>query len=273
MRLALYEPDIPQNAGAILRLGACLGVAVDLIEPFGFIWTTAVCNAPAWIISPGRADAAPLLGARSARVPRGRLILLTTQGSVPYHRFAFAADDTLLLGRESAGVPAEVHAAADARVTHPDAPRPALAQCRARRCHRTGRGVAPDRAAAAEDAEREQRSSKRRRRRHGSRSCAIASAPRSRRSRTSSMRATARRAKGSASAPAMGARGRRRRHDGDAQRPRLREGRRQRLDRLGRVQPGVPRSRSPAPRTIRASGRAASRSSPICARRWCRRCI
>jgi len=122
MRLALYEPDIPQNTGAILRLCACLGVAADLIEPFGFVWDdrhlkragmdyldrVALTRHPSW-----RAFRA---------VPRGRLILLTTQGLVPYHRFAFAAEDTLLFGRESAGVPAEVHAAAEARVTIPMRP-------------------------------------------------------------------------------------------------------------------------------------------------------
>jgi tRNA (cytidine/uridine-2'-O-)-methyltransferase len=122
MRLALYEPDIPQNTGAILRLCACLGVAADLIEPFGFIWDdrhlkragmdyldqVELTRHPSW---------------RAFRAaPRGRLILLTTQGTAPYHRFAFAADDTLLFGRESAGVPAEVHAAVDARLRVPMRP-------------------------------------------------------------------------------------------------------------------------------------------------------
>jgi len=120
MRVALYEPDIPQNTGAILRLAACLGVAVDLIEPFGFVWDdrrlkragldyldqVAIKRHRSWT-------------AFSATREPGRLILLTTQGAIPYHRFAFAADDTLLFGRESAGVPDTVHAAADARLVVP----------------------------------------------------------------------------------------------------------------------------------------------------------
>ena len=122
MRLALYEPDIPQNTGAILRLCACLGVAADLIEPFGFVWDDRHLKRAGM----DYLDRVELTRHRSWQafraVSKGRLILLTTQGLVPYHRFAFAAEDTLLFGRESAGVPAEVHAAADARVTIPMRP-------------------------------------------------------------------------------------------------------------------------------------------------------
>jgi len=122
MRLALYEPDIPQNTGAILRLCACLGVAADLIEPFGFVWDDRHLRRAGM----DYLDQVALTRHRSWRafraVTKGRLILLTTQGPVPYHRFAFAAEDTLLFGRESAGAPAEVHAAADARVTIPMRP-------------------------------------------------------------------------------------------------------------------------------------------------------
>src|SRR6185437_8490753 len=106
MRLALYEPDIPQNTGAILRLCACLGIAADLIEPFGFIWHDRHLKRAGM----DYLDQVELRLHRSwsafRAVPKGRLILLTTQGTVSYHRFAFAADDTLLFGRESAGVPA-----------------------------------------------------------------------------------------------------------------------------------------------------------------------
>jgi tRNA (cytidine/uridine-2'-O-)-methyltransferase len=119
MRLALYEPDIPQNAGAVLRLGACLGVGVDIIEPCGFLLSdrrlkragmdylaaVALCRHASW--------------AAFRAAPRGRLVLLTTRGALAYHRFAFRADDTLLLGRESAGVPDAVHRAADARLVIP----------------------------------------------------------------------------------------------------------------------------------------------------------
>ena len=121
MRLALFEPDIPQNTGALLRLAACFGTAVDLIEPCGFLlddrrlkravldYTAdlAICRHLSW----------PAFLAR--RAPQSRLILMTTKGTTPLHRFMFAADDTILLGRESAGVPEEVHRAAAARVVIP----------------------------------------------------------------------------------------------------------------------------------------------------------
>jgi len=121
LRLALFEPDIPQNTGALLRLAVCLGVAVDLIEPLGFLFDdrrlrraaldyaarVAVRRHPSW---------SAFLAERDAR---SRLILLTTGGSVPLHRFGFAASDVLLLGRESAGVPPFVHDAAFARVVIP----------------------------------------------------------------------------------------------------------------------------------------------------------
>ena len=122
MRLALYQPDIPQNTGAILRLGACLGVAVDIIEPCGFVLDdrrlrrvgmdyldkVAVRRHRSWAAFRGAAA--------------GRLILLTTRSACPHTGFAFAADDVLLLGRETAGVPDAVHDAADARLRVPMRP-------------------------------------------------------------------------------------------------------------------------------------------------------
>lgn len=120
MRLALFEPDIPQNAGALIRLGACFGVPLDIIEPCGFLWNDAKLKR-AGMDYVGQAEVVrhsswtAFLSARSS----GRLVLLSTQGAVRYVDFAFAVDDTLLLGRESAGVPNEVHAAADARVRIP----------------------------------------------------------------------------------------------------------------------------------------------------------
>lgn len=122
MRLALYEPDIPQNAGALMRLGACLGVGIDLIEPCGFL------------LSDRGLKRAGMDYLKSADIRRheswnrfcqdrqpesGRLVLLTTRGDMVYTDFAFEAGDTLLVGRESAGVPDAVHAAADARLTIP----------------------------------------------------------------------------------------------------------------------------------------------------------
>jgi tRNA (cytidine/uridine-2'-O-)-methyltransferase len=118
VRLALYEPDIPQNTGALLRLAACFGVGVDLIEPFGFVFDDrrlkrAALDYAALAAVARYASWASFLAGRS---PDSRLVLLTTAGDLDLDKFAFADDDTLLLGRESAGVPLSVHAAADARV-------------------------------------------------------------------------------------------------------------------------------------------------------------
>jgi tRNA (cytidine/uridine-2'-O-)-methyltransferase len=124
LRLALYEPDIPQNTGALLRLAACLGVGVDLIEPLGFLLDDRRLRRAAL-------DYAALAQVRrhlswaafqAARSAESRLVLMTTAGATALHDFAFAAGDTILLGRESAGVPEEVHAAADARVVIPLCP-------------------------------------------------------------------------------------------------------------------------------------------------------
>ena len=119
MRIALFEPDIPQNTAAIIRLGACLGVPVDIIEPCGFLFSEAgfrragldyieraeITRHPSW---------EAFCAARA-----GRLVLLTTKAALSYTAFAFAAGDTLLFGRESAGVPDHVHDAADARLRIP----------------------------------------------------------------------------------------------------------------------------------------------------------
>ena len=121
MRLALFEPDIPQNTGALLRLAACLGVEVDLIEPCGFLFDDrrlrrAALDYAARVAVRRHASWRAFL---SERDPCSRLILLTTGGTVRLHRFDFAAPDTVLLGRESAGVPPFVHDAAFARVVIP----------------------------------------------------------------------------------------------------------------------------------------------------------
>jgi len=120
MRLALFEPDIPQNLGAFIRLSACLGVPLDVIEPCGFpvddkrirraamdyYDRAAISRHASW--NAYRRDRSP-----------GRLVLLTTAGASRFPEIAFEPDDTLLLGRESAGVPAEVHDAADLRLRIP----------------------------------------------------------------------------------------------------------------------------------------------------------
>lgn len=121
VRLALFEPDIPQNSGALLRLAACFAVAVDLIEPLGFVLDDRRLRRAALdyqALSTVRRHAS--WGAFvAARDGASRLVLLTTKGSTPLDAFAFRSDDTLLLGRESAGVPDFVHAAAGARVVIP----------------------------------------------------------------------------------------------------------------------------------------------------------
>jgi tRNA (cytidine/uridine-2'-O-)-methyltransferase len=123
MRLALYEPDIPQNTGAILRLAACCGVAVDLIEPFGFLWEDRRLKRAGmdYLDRVELTRHTSWTKFRAAPNP-GRLVLLTTSGTIPYHRFAFQADDTLLFGRESSGVPEAVHEAAAARLAIPVRP-------------------------------------------------------------------------------------------------------------------------------------------------------
>ena len=121
-RLALFEPDIPQNTGTILRLCACLGIPIEIVEPAGFdvsdrhfkrsgldyLERAAVTRHPSWDAFEGwrRRDGA-------------RLVVATTRAATPYATFAFRPDDVILLGRESAGVPEAVHRAADARVVVP----------------------------------------------------------------------------------------------------------------------------------------------------------
>jgi len=122
VRLALYEPDIPQNTGTILRLAACLGVAVDLIEPAGFV----IGDKRMRRAGMDYLDHVEFVRHTSWKVfhqwvaDQGyRLVLLTTRGATPHTDFEFTDKDILLLGRESAGVPDEVHAAADARIRIP----------------------------------------------------------------------------------------------------------------------------------------------------------
>jgi tRNA (cytidine/uridine-2'-O-)-methyltransferase len=122
MRIALYQPDIPQNAGTILRLCACLGVEAHIIEPAGF---------PASDRAFRRAgldylDAVTMMRHRSwpdfedwRRSQHSRLLLFTTSAGLSYLDFRYRTDDVLLFGRESAGVPPEIHAVADARLLIP----------------------------------------------------------------------------------------------------------------------------------------------------------
>jgi tRNA (cytidine/uridine-2'-O-)-methyltransferase len=122
MRIALYQPDIPQNTGTILRLCACLGVDAHIIEPAGFpvsdrafrragmdyLDRVTIERHGSWIAFDAWRQMAAL-----------RLVLFTTAGATPYLDHAFRPDDILLFGRESAGVPDDVHQAADVRLKIP----------------------------------------------------------------------------------------------------------------------------------------------------------
>ena len=130
MRLALYQPDIPQNTGAMLRLAACFGLGVDVILPAGFIFDDKRMRRAGMdyidqVEIARHASWAAYLESRnggSKGSEGGRLVLLTTKGDRAYTDFAFRPEDTLLVGRESSGVPAEVAAAADARLVIPMRP-------------------------------------------------------------------------------------------------------------------------------------------------------
>jgi tRNA (cytidine/uridine-2'-O-)-methyltransferase len=121
LRLALFEPDIPQNTGALLRLAACFDIAVDVIEPCGFLFDDrrlkrAGLDYTMLALVSRHASWSAFLDARD---PAARIVLMTTVGTEPLNRFSFQPHDTILLGRESAGVPPAVHAAATARVAIP----------------------------------------------------------------------------------------------------------------------------------------------------------
>jgi tRNA (cytidine/uridine-2'-O-)-methyltransferase len=122
MRIALYQPDIPQNTGTILRLAACLGIEAHIIEPAGFpvsdrAFRRAGMDYLDQVAIVRHANWAAFESWRSGA--GARLILLTTGAPTSYLDHAFRGDDVLLFGRESSGVPEEVHAAADARLRIP----------------------------------------------------------------------------------------------------------------------------------------------------------
>lgn len=120
LRLALFEPDIPQNTGTLIRLGACLGVPVDIIEPCGFAFTDkSLKRAGMDYLERATIHRHDSWDKFLSSTGDARIILLSTKAAEPYTKFAFAPDDILLLGRESAGVPDEVHTRASARVVIP----------------------------------------------------------------------------------------------------------------------------------------------------------
>jgi tRNA (cytidine/uridine-2'-O-)-methyltransferase len=120
MRLALYQPDIPQNTGTIMRLAACFGVPLDIIEPCGFVLSDTKLRR-AGMDYAGRVDMVRHASWEQfqEREQPGRLVLLTTKATTSLADFRFHADDTLMLGAESSGVPDSVHAVVDAAVRVP----------------------------------------------------------------------------------------------------------------------------------------------------------
>jgi tRNA (cytidine/uridine-2'-O-)-methyltransferase len=122
LRLALYQPDIPGNTGAILRLGACLGLGVEIIGPAGFDLSDRNLKRAGMdyleLAALTRHDDFPAFETWRKAGTR-RLVLFTTRAAEPYTHFQFSPTDVLVFGRESAGVPDLVHDAADARLLIP----------------------------------------------------------------------------------------------------------------------------------------------------------
>jgi tRNA (cytidine/uridine-2'-O-)-methyltransferase len=122
MRIALFQPDIPQNTGTILRLAACFGLAVDVVMPAGFDLSSRALKRAAL----DYVEAVDIMRWGSFSEFRGnasatnaRIVLLTTKGAQAYTAAEYQPSDILLAGRESAGAPDEVHEAADLRVRIP----------------------------------------------------------------------------------------------------------------------------------------------------------
>lgn len=120
MNIALFEPDIPQNTGSIIRLAACMGAKLHVIEPCGFPFDDKKLRR----VALDYYDLAAIVRHVSWQAfldfkKERRLVLLSTRAAMTYTQFVFARGDILLFGRESAGVPEEVHEAADARVKIP----------------------------------------------------------------------------------------------------------------------------------------------------------
>ena len=122
MRIALYQPDIPQNTGNIFRLGACLGVSVDIIEPTGFIFDDKKFKRSAMDYI-DHIDYKKHIDWQQfydwSQEKKYRLILMTTKSSQSFYKFEFHSSDVLLFGRESAGVPDNVHQIVNHRLTIP----------------------------------------------------------------------------------------------------------------------------------------------------------
>jgi tRNA (cytidine/uridine-2'-O-)-methyltransferase len=125
MRIALFQPDLAANVGAVIRLAACLDVPLTIIEPCGFVWDERRVRRVALDYrNHARIErvASFAIFEEVRRACSARLVLLTTRATEPYYAVAYRSDDILLVGRESSGVPDMVHAAADLCVRVPMAP-------------------------------------------------------------------------------------------------------------------------------------------------------
>ena len=125
MRLALFQPDIPQNTGTLLRLGACLDIELDIIEPCGFIFSEHTLKRSGMdyldLVKYRRHNSWQDFLEYKNKHPEeyGRIILLTTKSKKSYCDFEFKSNDIILMGRESAGAPQEVHDIVDDRLIIP----------------------------------------------------------------------------------------------------------------------------------------------------------
>ncbi len=117
MKIALYQPDIPQNVGAMMRLCACLGAQLDIIEPCGFVWDERKIRQAGMdyveaVDMTRHSSWEQFMESHQGR----RIVLMSTKADMPYTDFEFQENDILLAGRESAGVPDDIHESADARI-------------------------------------------------------------------------------------------------------------------------------------------------------------
>ncbi len=119
IRLAAFQPDIAQNLGGMIRLAACMNIPIEVIEPCGFPFSVKALRRAAMdyadLAQIERHDSWSAFQAAS----NGRIVLMTTEGATDLYDFTFQPDDIILVGRESAGVPPDIHAAADARIRIP----------------------------------------------------------------------------------------------------------------------------------------------------------
>jgi tRNA (cytidine/uridine-2'-O-)-methyltransferase len=123
VEIALYQPDIPPNAATILRMAACFGLTCRIIEPAAFAWSdSSFRRAGLDYLDRARMIRHSSWASFRAETPGRRLILITTKAALPYTEFSFEPNDTLLMGRETSGVPPEVHDAVDARLLIPMRP-------------------------------------------------------------------------------------------------------------------------------------------------------